>query len=77
MLGTNNTPHYDSATGLVRDEALRALSSHAEAYPNTRSGKAAGEIVKILKKTPDAQDDAVRRKIKRVVEDAMYADERA
>ncbi|MDD2202539.1 MAG: hypothetical protein PHP20_06825 [Firmicutes bacterium] len=77
LLGTNNTPHYDSATGLVRDEALRALSSHAEAYPNTRSGKAAGEIVQILKKTPDAQDDAVRRKIKRVVEDAMYADERA
>lgn len=77
LLGTNNTPHYDNITGLVRDEVLRALSSHAEAYPDTRSGQAAREIVQILKKAPDARNDAVRRKIKRIVEDAMYADERA
>lgn len=75
LLGTNNTPHYDNVTGLVRDEALRALSSHAEAYPSARSGKAAADIVRILKKAPDAGNDAARREIKRLVEDAMYPGE--
>lgn len=77
LLGTNNTPHYDSVTGLVRDEALKALSAHAQAYPGTISGKAAEEIVQILKKAPDAGNDAARREIKRIVEDAVYPGESA
>jgi esterase/lipase superfamily enzyme len=56
---------------------LKALSAHAQAYPGTRSGKAAEEIVQILKKAPDAGNDAARREIKRVVEDAVYPGESA
>lgn len=75
LLGTNNTPHHGS-DGSIRPEAISALAYHAKAYPGTRSGKAAEDVLQLVKKNANVWDNTVEKEIERVVEAAIYPDER-